>query len=229
MLRIIISRYALFLIMGVEALLLPYFLSKELYGEIEFYRYTAFLFQFLLFGSGTGYVVRALTTHSGSIKILKNFLVCGCIHAAFVAVFISFSYSLVLGLLAFLVMAAFVIESILKTQEYFLTAMLFKPMVSLSLIIALPVIYFVEGSGLYYVFASFLLSFMIFLYLSKRVVFKSNVSDESVVSFSDSFQLYFENVKKGFVMNVSTAMTFVFFYYDRAVIRDNHPQLLADY
>lgn len=229
MLKIIISRYALFLIMGVEALLLPYFLPKELYGEIEFYRYTAFLFQFLLFGSGTGYVVRALNARSDSKEILKNFLVCGFVHSAFVAIMIALSYSFVLGLLAFLVMAAFVMESILKTQEYFLTAMLFKPLVSLLLIISLPVFYFLEASAIHYIMASFLLSFLIFFFLSNRVASKSFIFGSSVVSFGNIFKLYFMNIKQGFIMNVATAMTFVFFYYDRTVIRNNYPELLADY
>lgn len=231
MLRTIAGRYLLFAVLGVEALLLPYFLPKEVYAEVEFYKFTAFLTQFLLFGAGTGYVIRYLRTKNQNRDTLTtNFFFFACLQALVVGVVFSIFGSWVGAILAMVAILAIVLESIVKVKERYLLAMSFKPLLSIMLICFLPIKLIFRCDLYCYLCLSFVMTIIVYGSIvahAKLVKVKKENNAIALVLFHPNE--YLKNITKGFVMNLSTAMMFIFFYIDRAVVRKNFPDLLGDY
>jgi len=227
MLKIVIGRYLLFGILGVETLLLPFFLTKETYGEIEFLKFTAFLAQFALFGSGTGYVVQFLKAEVFDRLLLSyNFILFAVFHGLIIGIIIVFFESWVIAILSFSAIVAMSFESIIKVREKYLLAMSFKPILSLILILLLPLMINFNWKIDSYVLNAFIISTIIFasIIFNKLVI---EIWPEKIQKLN--FGSYVNNITSGFVINISTAMIFAFFYIDRAIVRSSFPDKLGDY
>ena len=222
----------LFSILGIEALLLPYFLSKDVYGEVEFYKFSAFLAQFLLFGSGTGYVVRYLKSPFQNRDIITfNFYFFAYFHALFAGIVIAWFSSWAIAILSFFTMLAMIFESTIKVKEKYLLAMSFKPLLSFMLICFLPLLLLFQWQLTNYLVSAYSLAIILYVVLGRRAqrIEKRKGGKLSITSFFVAVNNYTKNIKSGFVMNASTAMMFGFFYIDRAIVRDKFPELLGDY
>lgn len=224
------GRYLLFGILGVETMVLPYFLPREVYGEVEFIKFTIFLTQFTLVGAGTGYVVSYLKKTESS-DATTFFFTGAVLHSVLVGLILTLLVHWTIAITASVAIIAIVLESVLKVNERYLLAMSYKPLLSLGLIGLLPLVLLRETGINYYVFFSFLLSFCVYATIAftrLKLGRSCLIGVRSFVSLSGA-KKYMEYIKIGFIMNISTAMTFVFFYIDRATIRENHPELLPDY
>lgn len=232
MLRFLAGRYLLFGILGVETLLLPLFLSKEAYGEVEFLKFTAFLTQFLLIGSATGYIVRYFKEPVEQRDQLTRIFILGAFLQTIVVcvVALSFGYWTV-AFLSLFAMLALVFESISKVHENYLLSMSFKPILSLAIISLIPVFLVVQFSVESYVIIGFVITSVIYigLILYRSIQYTGKVVSWKNILFRIWLKSYLENIKSGFIVNISTAMIFLFFYVDRAVIRNQFPEFLGDY
>lgn len=231
MLKTVAGRYVLFAVLGVEALTLPYFLPKEAYGEVEFLKFTGFLFQFALFGAGTGYVVRYLKTDpEGLAPLTMGFLKWGCIHAILIGAGVLFVKSWTIAILSMLAIIAMILESMVKVRERYLLAMAFKPILSATLIAALPVV-LIGGLPIEdYVVAAFAVATTLYGYICVRVGLRGRHDKAFRLTAGDpGINNYGRNISSGFLINASTAITFLFFYVDRTLVRDWFPDRLADY
>ncbi|MEZ7206959.1 hypothetical protein [Pseudoalteromonas sp. DY56-GL79] len=212
--------------MGLEALIMPYFLPKQTYGEVEFYKFSAFFAQFLLIGAGTGYVVRFMEKYDAYMAKFKlDFISLGLVHALASGLLISAFYDWQAGLLAMLAVFALVIESIMKANEDYLAAMSFKPLLSVILLALLPAFFYFEISVYSYLIISFLASFIIFT--TCFALLNKDIKGNTLAT--SSLDSYISCIKKGFLMHLSTAVIYAFFYFDRLFLKENSPELLADY
>ena len=232
MLKFLAGRYLLFGILGVETLLMPFFLPKETYGEVEFLKFTAFLTQFLLIGAATGFIVRYLKEPVEGRDELRYVFVLGAFLQTLVVCAVTWLLGYgVIALLAFFAMLVLVFESIGKVNENYLLSMSFKPILSLSFITLIPVFLATQFSVENYVLVGFLIAAVIYIGLIR---YRLNQSVNKAISYKKIFfgnwvRNYTENIKCGFVVNISTAMVFLFFYIDRVVIREQFPEFLGDY
>ena len=226
----IIGRYLLFGVMAIESLALPYFLSKDMYGEVEFYKYTAFLAQFGLFGAGTGYIARYLKSR---ISGLTNVFVIGAILQSIMIGLVvgGLVGSWTIATLSVLTVIALVFESIVKVREKYLLAMSFKPILSVGILLLAPLIIFYDISIQGYVLLAFALATIIYVTIIINVLNMLKRENHEIMSIwrTGFFRIYMENIKAGFVLNISTALMFLFFYIDRAIVRNSFPNLLGDY
>lgn len=227
MLKTVIGRYLLFGVLGVETLLLPYFLSKEVYGEVEFLKFTAFLAQFALFGAGTGYVVRFLKENVAKKDFLTfNFILTAFLHALIVGGIIFIFDCWIIAIISILAIVAITFESVIKVRERYLLAMSFKPILSIVLIFSLPFMLLLDWQLEYYVLMAFLIATVTYMVLtSMKLEVGEITADLRKINLRD----YMKNIKSGFMINISTAMVFLFFFIDRAIVRSEFPDRLGDY
>lgn len=221
------GRYLLFGVIAIESLALPYFLSKDIYGEVEFYKYSAFLAQFGLLGAGTGYVVGYL--NGGRSSLTNIFIIGAIIQSILVGLMVGwFSGSWIIAILSVLAILALVFESIIKTREKYLLAMSFKPMLSVTILLLTPLIIFGDIKIQEYVLLAFVLATVMYIAIVSTKL-KTKGFEITSICKPSLIKSYVENIKTGFVLNVSTALMFLFFFIDRAIVRDRFPELLGDY
>jgi len=81
-----------------------------------------------------------------------------------------------------------------------------------------------------YVLGAFCIATFIYTIITLR---RSGISFKTIFPDKDkiwgSFVNYGRNISAGFLINISTALTFLFFYIDRSVVREKFPTLLGDY
>lgn len=232
MLRFLAWRYLLFGILGIEILLLPFFLPKEAYGEVEYLKFTSFLTQFLLVGAATGFIVRYLKESAEQREELTRIFVLGSfIQASFVCLVLWLLGFGVVALLSFIAMMALVYESISKVHESYLLSMSFKPILSLAIVSLIPVFLASQLQVESYVLIGFFIAAVIYIGLIYYSVERNTEKKLGLkkLLLGSWIKNYTENIKSGFVVNISTAMIFLFFYVDRSVIRDKFPDYLGDY
>ncbi len=228
MLKVIIGRYALFGVVAIESLALPYFVSKDMYGEVEFYKYTAFLAQFGLLGAGTGYIVRYMKSNIPDLTIV---FIRGAVLQAIIVGLVAgaLAGSWAVAILSVSTILAMVFESTLKVREKYLLAMSFKPLLSVMMISLLPFLLLFDWQIENYVMVAFTLAFTVYFFIVKQTQMLSEFDIYALSPFKESIFRYFKNIRHGFVMNASTAMMFIFFYIDRGIVREKFPELLGDY
>ena len=211
--------------------MLPFFLPKEQYGEIEFIKFTAFLLQFSLLGAGTGYIV-SYFDKSKEAEVSGSFFVLGVVVSSLITgVLMACFVHWAMGIVAVAAVWAIAAESMIKVKERYLLAMAFKPLLSISLILILPAIIWFEYSVIQYFMLCIVTAVSVYLILMISLL-KLNVRVQlsfTKIGFCKYLRNYWGYIKSGFIMNVSTVMTFLFFYMDRVSIRENHPEYLADY
>jgi hypothetical protein len=231
MLKTVIGRYMLFSVLAIEVMILPYFFSKEIYGEIEFLKYTAFLAQFALFGAGTGYIVKFFKNKSTSKTLTTTFVIGACIHSIVAGGIILLLFkSWVIAILSVFTLLALVLESVIKVREKYLLAMSFKPILSVGLIFLIPGIVLLDWSLSSYILLAFSFAIVIYTIIAIQLMEGGTPRVGPIMTPVRVFvKSYSENIKSGFMINISTAMMFLFFYIDRATIRNNFPELLGDY
>lgn len=232
MLRTVLGRYALFGVLGVEALLLPYFLSEQVYGEIEYYKFTGFLLQFMLLGASTGYVTLFLKKTPAPDQSTTRYFVTGAfLHIGLVSVVLFLLDYKLLALIGALTAFAMVVETLLKVRRQYLLAMSFKPILSVTVLASLPLVLHYELTATTLVLGAFLVATLVYTSLAclsvGRAVFSEVFQLPALKCFSG--KAYFKNVREGILINASTAMTFLFFFTDRTMVRTHFNSSLADY
>lgn len=228
MIRTVLGRYALFSLMGLEILLLPYFFQEQFYAEADFIKFTSFLAQFALLGAGTGYVVQYLKFER---KNTEGFELAVGAYAVLVGVLAAFFVHWAVAISASLAILALAAESMVKVKEKYLLAMAFKPILSVVLVVLIPLVLYVGlGAEEYFLTAivTALLIYAVLIALTLKISLLGRLA--RIKSTTRQVATNFVGlVKSGVIMNASTALVFLFFYTDRAIVRVNFNEDLADY
>ncbi|WP_262694122.1 hypothetical protein [Kordiimonas aquimaris] len=232
MLRTVIGRYILYGILGIEALLLPYFLSAKVYGEIEYYKFTGFFLQFALFGAGTGYITLFLNKKAESDQLItRHFMTGAFVHIMLLSLLLFVLDYLFLAVIGAMTAFALVIESLLKVRKRYLLAMSYKPILSIAVVASLPWMLNSDLEADTIVSVAFLIATLAYASVAYLSLDRPNLA--FFFRFSSlrkiSISAYLENVRAGILINVSTAMIFLFFFIDRTMIRNHFNNSLADY
>ena len=222
---IVLKRYLLFVILGIETLTLPLFLSKDLYGEIEFIKQTALLAQFGLLGAGTGYTVLYLNQKESIYDHqTQPFVLIGLIHSLFIGGGLFLFFNTITALTAAVFCFALIIESALKVRQRYVIAMSFKPLLAIVTLSLLPLLVTKHIIFPTFVVASFSIAIIIFIAFAAP-----SIKGFNRLTLNFSIYKYGLFIKEGFIINSATALTFLLFYIDRMIIKTQFSQQLADY
>lgn len=209
----IIVRLLSFFIIGFETFFGAKIVGVENYGLIEYEKQLINLASILLLGVHSGYGFHYYKNDKKANP--NNFILVGILHSFIVFVLISlslrndvFSFGIVFYLISFF------LEQILKINNKFNLAILYKPILSV-LLIGYYASYFFYNS---FVFSFridlniiYLLAFFFFLIVVYNNLFKVKLDRLD-------FKSYFQYFKTGFEPNLTTSFIAVFFFIDRFII-----------
>ena len=224
-LRVVFIRYALFGLVGLEALLIPFMLAPERFAEIEYFRNLVFLFQFAFLGLCTGYITHRYRENDDQ----KETLLAGAASLALVATsavwIVSGSSALAVAVL--IVMSAFLIETLLKADVRYTLAILFKPLCSV-VYLSLAGIFLLTGAGAGLVEATVVMLICVgaivgWLPLILRSIKAPRLRPQFRVGPLGSM------FKSGLIINLTTLLVMLHLFLDRHFIREAFPDLLPDY
>jgi hypothetical protein len=224
-------RYFSYGFIAIEMLLLPIILSKESYGELEWYKSIAILGSYSLFGSFSGYIYYKYTLKKDLYEALFTYgLFSGILVSLICALLFSkFSYLLIIPF--FINALSIIQEKKLQVCNHFILSILFKPILSLVLVICFLYSYCfkqidIEISILF-----------IFIYIISYVfwtILSTYFSGEKVLiklhlNLKSNFFQYCNLIKHGFIINLSTiALSLLLFNY-RNLIFENFISDLAGF
>ncbi|WP_343844260.1 hypothetical protein [Bowmanella denitrificans] len=229
--KLLLGRYIIFSLIGVETLVLPYFLNKGVYAQVEFLKFTFILFNFVALGAGTGYITDTINSSNRTDLNAMVLIVGGGLYAFCVSAILLFLKLDVLAVLVWFSVLTILIESILKTREKYLAAMSFKPILAVTLIAGAVAFQVSDSSVSYYVLFSVALSFVLFAILAcSFLIDKGYIKSQlQKINFLASIKGFWFCVKAGVLMNSATAILFIMLYMDRLFIKNHFNDFLADY
>lgn len=222
--KLILSRYFLYSFIALEVLLLPKFLSQELYAQIEYQKFILYFIPFFLFGAPSGYVY---FKYNQNKDYFSSLIVFGFIFGVIVSLLLSLVYdNFLLGIAGLFMTFFLIIEQKVKTEKEFFLALSIKPFISIVLLIFSYLVFIdyldnVSLEILYYsIFIAFIVwSFFVFTRIKENFIFISKAS----------FLEYKKLLQKGFLINVGTFLIMVFFFTDRYFTKEYYPDFLASY
>ncbi|OCQ20174.1 hypothetical protein A7985_17225 [Pseudoalteromonas luteoviolacea] len=222
--KTIISRYALYSLIAIEVLLMPYLVSSEFYIELEYYKFIVFFFPFVLVGAQSGFLYYNYTEKQDKFITLLLF---GAIHALFCSlVFYNYSGQFLYSVSAFLMVMMVIIEQRVQVARHFTLALMVKPLISIFLIGFASLSYFYPSLGFEKIIfiGAFLSTFIIW---SSAAFFslRDKLNFREVGTLKD----YTNLIKKGFFINVSTLLLMGMFFLDREIIKEYHPDFIGTY
>ena len=224
-------RYFSYGFIAIEMLLLPIILSKESYGELEWYKSIAILGSYSLFGSFSGYIYYKYTFKKDLYEALFTYgLFSGILVSLICALLFSkFSYLLIIPF--FLNALSIIQEKKLQVCNHFILSILFKPILSLVLVICFLYSHYFKQIdieiSILFIFI-YIISYVIWTILStyfsgEKVLIKLHLNLKS------NFFQYCNLIKYGFIINLSTiALSLLLFNY-RNLIFENFASDLAGF
>lgn len=216
-----VFRYFTYAFIAFEVIILPILLSKNSYGEIEFYKSIATLGPYALLGAFSGYMYDKYTLKNESYE---HMFFWGAISSFIGGVFFAIWNNNILIIVPFVLNALSIIqEKKMQVSGNFFLSILFKPILSFFLVIIIGVkYYFLEGYGgvLDSLVIAYILSYASWTILCIK---KTNISliFLNIRDYSSSFKIYLTLINKGFIINLSTILlSFLIFNY--RVFINNH-------
>jgi hypothetical protein len=224
-------RYFSYGFIAIEMLLLPILLSEKSYGEIEWYKSIAILGPYTLLGSFSGYIYNKYTLKKDLYEALFIFGLFSSILFSLVCTFFFNQFNFLL-IIPFCLNALSVIqEKKLQVTNYFVLSILFKPILSLILVICFLLSYYfkevyVEIPILFilvYLIAYIIWTFISTYFSGENIIVKLHLNLKS------NFFQYCNLIKHGFIINLSTiALSLLLFNY-RNLIFVNFESDLASF
>lgn len=226
MYRLLVYRYFIFGIMGLETLITPMLLEREIYGNMEYVRGLVFLCQFAFLGACTGYITIVFKHGMNLTGELKAITLLCCIVIFVASLLFLNDYWVGLGCIA--VILSFYIETLAKVEQRYTLSMLYKPLFStcvvlLALMIWLDALDIDTPSVIVAVCA--IMSFFGFLLVSKL----SNVGGVNILGVRLSYKGCSLLIKEGILVNASTALIAITLFSDRSWIKYFYPDQLPSY
>ena len=212
--------------MGLETLITPMLLEREIYGNMEYVRGLVFLCQFAFLGACTGYITIVFKHGMNLTGELKAITLLCCIVIFVASLLFLNDYWVGLGCIA--VILSFYIETLAKVEQRYTLSMLYKPLFStcvvlLALMIWLDALDIDTPSVIVAVCA--IMSFFGFLLVSKL----SNVGGVNILGVRLSYKGCSLLIKEGILVNASTALIAITLFSDRSWIKYFYPDQLPSY
>ncbi len=214
-------RYFTYTFIALEVIILPILLEKDIYGEMEFYKSIAILGPYALFGSFSGYMYDKYTLKNDSYE---HMFFWGAISSLVIGFFFAIWNNSTFIVVPFFLNALSIIqEKKMQVSGNFILSILFKPFLSLFLVVVIAGnYYFLEGDGSvsFLLFIAYVLAYISWTIICiKRI--NSPLIFHKVGNLSRSLKIYFTLINKGFIINLSTIiLSFLLFNY--RVLINNH-------
>ncbi len=209
-----VFRYFTYAFIAFEVIILPILLSKNSYGEIEFYKSIATLGPYALLGAFSGYMYDKYTLKNESYE---HMFFWGAISSFIGGFFFAIWNNNILIIVPFVLNALSIIqEKKMQVSGKFFLSILFKPFLSFFLVVIIGVnYYFLKGYGsvLDSLVIAYILSYASWTILCIK---KTNISliFLKIRDYSSSFKIYLTLINKGFIINFSTILlSFMIFNY----------------
>ncbi len=218
----------LYSISFIEILLLPLVIDENIYAEFEYLKNAVFLFPMILLGGHSGYTYLYYRTKKDDYFSLINVgLLLSIIASVLFAIYIKNIY-VFLPCIAINIFS--IVEQRLKIKKSFVTAFLFKPLLSLFTLIITLIFFW----GLDYKLkadsilnATFLTSILIWVIM---VLYTDAESLKlSFTSLKNDFYKYTIFVKKIFTGVLASTFLTGFFFLERYYVNKFYTEELADY
>lgn len=209
-------RYFSYAFIAIEMLLLPIILSEESYGEIEWYKSLAILGPYSLLGSFSGYIYNKYTLKKDFYEALFIFGLFTSILFSIICTFLFSQFNFLLIIPFCLNALSIIQEKKLQVTNHFILSILFKPILSLILVICFLLSYYFKE-----VYMEIPILF-IFVYITAYIIWTSistYFSGEKVIvklhlNLKSNFFQYCNLIKYGFIINLSTiALSLLLFNY----------------
>lgn len=217
-------RFLSFFIVGFETFFGPKIVGLSHYGQIEFEKQLINLSSILLLGVHSGYGFYYFKNHKS--EDTYNFLFVGFFHCILIFIIVSlatqndlYSFGVV-----FYLFSVFM-EQLLKINNHFNVAILYKPIVSILLI---------AYYCFYYFFRTNLINFRVDLnglYMLGLLVFAIPFIGKSTMLEKKKLTLkaYTTFLKKGFEPNLTSSLFILFLFIDRFIIKKYYSSSLGLY
>lgn len=224
-------RYFSYGFIAIEMLLLPILLSEKSYGEIEWYKSIAILGPYTLLGSFSGYIYNKYTLKKDTYESLFIFGLFTSILLSLICAFLLDEFSLLLIIPFCLNALSIIQEKKLQVTNHFILSILFKPILSLILVICCLISYYfklvyVEIPMLFllvYIIAYIIWTFISTYFSGEKVIVKLHLN------LKTNFFQYCNLIKHGFIINLSSiALSLLLFNY-RNLIFENFESDLASF
>jgi O-antigen/teichoic acid export membrane protein len=230
LIRFLAIRYLAYALIFLEILLAPQFLNKESYANYEYIKNLLNLCSFILLGSHTGYLVYVFSKKRDYFEALVRIallilLICG------IAVAVT-QGSAFLILPVVCIGVSFIIEKKLQVVREFFLAILFKPLVSILLVLCLCIYSFVfKHIPITQVICfGYVLAMISWFILSKLFIKRNLVEFDILKRFSVlDFAKYRRLVSAGLTENLGTILLTASLFIDRYVLKTYFPAELASY
>lgn len=212
-----------FLVIGFETFFGPKIVGLDAYGVIEYEKQIINLSAIFLFGLHTGYSVIYYKLGKENNNFI--FLSTGLTHILFIFIILSlitstFSFGILLYLFSIL------LEQILKIRNKFNLAIVYKPVVSIIIILYYIILYFRSQYIISFstdINLMYLFAFLIFL----TIIYKE--IGVKKVKFIFDVKKYKEYLKKGFQPNLTSSLILLLFFLDRYFIEKYFNEKLGTY
>ena len=226
--KFVFTRYLLYGFIGLEILLLPVLLLNTKYAELEFIKHTSNLLPLALLGAQTGYMKEFYERKNDyyiplfqmGIFILIIVGVLGSL------VFNNFVYSFTVIVIG----VTFIFEKYLLVKKRYNQAIIFKPLLSVSLLGTVALLTYLNMFSINrVVFLSHAIFLIIILSLLRNKIKLKSISNFSKFKFQDSFKKYYGLIKQGILLNLTTILYTLFLYSDRFIYKEFYNSELPNF
>lgn len=213
----------------MEVVLLPLLLSNNSYAELEFIKSISLLGPYALLGSFSGYIYNKYTLKSDTYEELFFW---GALSGIIGGLIFGFYYnSWIVVFLFFINAISLLQEKKLQVSGNFFLSILFKPFFSFFLLIII-IIHNYSKFDEKNVSVSLLISYLLAYFTWTFLCFKKSgivLVIYKVSSFNKSIKIYFNLIRNGFLINLSTILLSFYIFNLRIFIKDYSPSHLSSF
>jgi len=220
----VIARYALYIVLALEVLLLPKLLSEASYGEYEYFKNLVFMFPYVLLGSYSGFIYLKYTYNRDEFKVLFTIgLALSTIISCFVGIYFK---SLPIMFILISVNLFTIYEQRLKVDNKFILAFSFKPILAVFILLGAYISkqFFSELTPTLLLFTGIIAAMFIWLFLGNAYAINPfiKINKKSILR-------YFILIKKGLAINLNTVLLVLLMFSDRFFIEKYYNDYLGTY
>lgn len=226
MYKFVATRYFFYGFIALEIVFIPNLLSDNDYGNLEYVKYLSNVLPLILLGAHSGYMHKY---YAEKVDYFKSLITCGLIVLLISGLISAYlSANLVYAFSTLSVGLSFILEKRLLIRNKYTLAILYKPL--LSVILVIVVFLFKRIAGEYnsnvVLSTAYALSIGLFFILIRKHLGLRNVN---FISNKSIFSSYLNLVKKGLPLNLATIVFTLFVFSDRYFIKEYFQDALPSY
>lgn len=226
--KFVFTRYLLYGFIGLEILLLPVLIENSKYAELEFIKYTSNFLPLVLLGAQTGYMKEFYEKNNDYYVPLFQIGVVILVVVGLVGswLFNNAVYSLTVVVIGL----TFIFEKYLLVKKKYNQAIIFKPLLSVSLLGTVALFTYLNIFTVDRVIVLSHTIFVIILFsLLKDTLKLKTIMNFKEFQFQHSLKKYYTLLKQGLLVNLSTILYTLFLYSDRLIYKHFYIQELPEF